>query len=241
MPFLDIPKSDTKRLEFMNRCVKTAEQDIALDNKFLPENLVTALGEMSAEFRAISTESNSSMSAKQKETREKNESKHVLEVVVRDFFEVVKRRTFRSEHPVEVLRFYNMTSNADLPSLKSEAEILDAAVEIVTGDRNAVKAGYPPMQNPTADEVETQLILTRKEISDMAPADRALNKVQKDLRDMRDPVDEMIRDIADYLQFALRKETASNARRIIRTYGFKYRYLQGEPIEESVESNISEN
>lgn len=241
MPFLDHPKSDAKRLEFMDLCIKTAEQDNALDNKFIPEKLVATLIQRSADFRAVSTESNSSMSAKQKETREKNESKHELEVVVRDFFEVVKRRTYRLDHPVEVLRFYNMTSSADLPSLKSEAELLDAAVEIVTGDRKAVKAGYPVMENPTADEVDVRLILTRKEISDLVPADRALNKVQKDLRDMRGPVDEMIHDIADCLQFALRKETASNARRTIRTYGFKYRYLQGEPVDELVENNTSEN
>ena len=105
-----------------------------------------------------------------------------MEVVVRDFFEVVKRRTYRMNHLVEVLRFYNMTSNADLPRLKSEIEILDAAVEIVTGDAKAVEACYPAMQNPTAAEVEEQLSLTRKEISDLAPADRALNKVQKEMR-----------------------------------------------------------
>lgn len=241
MPFLDIPKSDAKRLEFMDLCFKTAEQDIALGNNFLPAKLIAEISKMKAEFRVVLTESNASMSAKQKETREKNESKDKLEVVVRDFFEVVKRRTYRLEHPVEVLRFYNMTSSTDLPSLQSEAAILDVAVEIITGDAKAVEAGYPAMQNPTAAEVEEQLKLTRKEISDLAPADRALNKVQSDLRDMREPIDEMIRDLADCLQFALRKEPASNARRTIRTYGFKYRYLQGEPVDEVVESNSSEN
>jgi hypothetical protein len=162
-------------------------------------------------------------------------------VLVRDFFEVLKRRTYRLDHPVEVLRLYNLTLTADLPSLKSEADYLDAAVKIVTGDRDAVEDGYPAMQNPSAEEIEVQLRNTRKEIGDLAPADRVLNKVQKDLSDMREPVDELIRDIADYLQFALRKKTASNARRTIRTYGFKYRYLQGEPVEDVVESNISEN
>ncbi|MBI9060283.1 MAG: hypothetical protein JEZ01_21125 [Labilibaculum sp.] len=241
MPFLEHPKSDAARLELMDRCITTSEQDNATEVKLLPKQLVAELTKRSAEFRTVSTESNASMSARQKETREKNEAKQNLEVVVRDFFEVVKRRTYRMNHPVEVLRFYNMTSNADLPRLKSETEILDAAVEIVTGDAKAVEAGYPAMQNPTAAEVEEQLSLTRKEISDLAPADRALNKVQKEMRNMREPIDEMIRDIADCLQFALRKETASNARRIIRLYGFKYRYLQGEPIDEIVESNISEN
>ncbi len=241
MPFLYYPKSDAKRLEFMDRCSKTTDQDTALGNNFLPANIIALLSTMSVDFRAISTESNSSMSAKQKETREKNEAKDKLDVVVRDFFEVVKRRTYRLDHPVEVLRFYNLTSNGDLPYIKNEVEILDAATKIVTGDAKAVEAGYPAMENPTAAEVEAELILTRKEISDLAPADRALNKVQKDLSDMREPVDEMIRDIADCLQFALRKETASNARRTIRTYGFKYRYLQGEPVDEVVESNSSEN
>jgi hypothetical protein len=64
MPYLEYPKSDAKRLEFMELCVKTAEQDIAQDKKYIPAKLVATLSKTSADFRAISTESNSSLADK---------------------------------------------------------------------------------------------------------------------------------------------------------------------------------
>ncbi len=53
---------------------------------------------------------------------------------------------------------------------------------------------------------------------------------------------ELIREIADPLRFTLRKSTASNQRRILRTYGFSYSYLQGKrrKKEENTEEEATE-
>jgi len=112
----------------------------------------------------------------------------------------------------------------------------------VSGDASLVANSYPAMENPSAAEVNEKLQLANKERDDIAYADRSYNIFQKEISAMRDPVDELVKEIADHLQFGLRKETESNKRRIMRTYGFEYRYLKGEPIEEEVvESETTEN
>ncbi len=242
MAYLVLPKSDLNRLKMLDQAFATGKRDAALGTFFIPADLLIEAEALKLKFQTNYELSNSSLSAKQKEVREKNVSFDHLQVNVRDFFEVLKRRTFRLNHPVEVLRFYNITAGGDLPEYSKDLDLVKTAENIVLGESKAVEAAYPPMANPSAEELALVLASAKKELDEIAPADRALNKVQKDLADEREPIDEMIQEIAAYIQFAMRNDNASNVRRIMRTYGFEYRYLQGETVdEEPVESNISEN
>ncbi len=49
--------------------------------------------------------------------------------------------------------------------------------------------------------------------------------------ELREQADDLIDDIAAELRFNLRKKDPASRRRIMRTYGVKYRYLKGEPVE----------
>lgn len=242
MAYLVLPKSDLKRLEVLDRTIVTATNDAELGISFIPEKLLTEAQELKVKFQTVYEQSNASLSARQKEVREKNESFTKLDVLVRDFFDGLKRRTFRLNHPAEVLRYYNITASGELPDFRKESDLIKAAENILLGDNKAAEASYPAMSNPSAEEVALALNAAKKELGDIAPADRAFNEVQKGLSELREPVDEMIGEIVAYIQFALRKESNSNARRIMRTYGFEYRYLKGEPEEVVVvESEATEN
>ena len=48
---------------------------------------------------------------------------------------------------------------------------------------------------------------------------------------VREHADDLIDDIAAELRFNLRKKDPASRRRIMRTYGVKFRYLKGEPVE----------
>jgi len=242
MPYLVYPQSDVRRLTLLDRVGVTAQNDADLGNRVLPEEFVTEIGSQKDDFQSVYDKYNSSLSIKAKETREKKESFSHLEMFVRDFYDVLKRRTVRLDHPAEVLRFYNVTINGELPNFRKDEDLLKTAENIVKGDANAVSAGFPAMVNPSVEEINMELSSARKEMEEVVPADRAYEQVQKDLFAKREPVDALIREIADYIQFAGRKDSSSNLRRTMRTYGFEYKYLKGEPVEEEVvESETSEN
>ena len=84
------------------------------------------------------------------------------------------------------------------------------------------------------------LTAAEKEKAEVAPADREYNRVQKELESKREPVDEIIREISDTIQFIKRKDSASSVRRLMRNYGFTYRYLKDEQVEEEVVKNENE-
>lgn len=242
MAYLVLPTSDLNRLKMLDRSTATAKKDAELGTSFIPAKLLREAEELRLKFQTVYDLSNSSLSARQKEVREKNESCGKLAVVVRDFFDGLRRRTYRMDHPAEVLRYYNITAGGELPTFSKDLDLVKAAENIVLGEQKAVEAGYPAMGNPSAEEVALALESAKKELDEIAPADRAYDKVQKDLAEVREPVDAMIKEIAAYIQFSMRNETTSNVRRFMRTYGFEYRYLQGEPMdEELVESENTEN
>ncbi|BAX82210.1 hypothetical protein [Labilibaculum antarcticum] len=237
MASLVLPTSDLNRLKMLDRSIATAQKDAVLGTSFIPPKLLREAEELKLKFRTVYDLSNSSLSVRQKEVREKNETFVKLEVVVRDFFDGLRRRTYRMDHPAEVLRYYNITAGGELPTFSKDMDLVTAAENILLGEQKAVEAGYPAMSNPSAEEVALALESAKKEFDEIAPADRAVNKVQKDLAEVREPVDEMIKEIAAYIQFSMRNETTSNVRRFMRTYGFEYRYLQGEPVDEELVVN----
>jgi len=235
MPYLAQPNSDLQRIVFLRTCLGMAKKEAASGTVILSETLVTQIEADLTDFTASHQLLDASLSARQKEVLEKNESAGVLMVYVRDFFEGLKRRTYRLHHPTSVLRLYGVTAEGDLPKLSGDNNLLEAARQIVLGDANAVEKGYIAMSNPTAAEVQEKLTAAEKEKEEVGPADSEYNRVQKELDVKRGPVDELISEIADTIQFAMRKDSASNVRRVMRTYGFTYRYLKDEqPDEEEV-------
>ena len=87
------------------------------------------------------------------------------------------------------------------------------------------------MINPSATELKAQIDNARTEADDVAGADRAYDQAQEAASGLREQADDLIDDIAAELRFNLRKKDPASLRRIMRTYGVKYRYLKGEPVE----------
>jgi len=60
-------------------------------------------------------------------------------------------------------------------------------------------------------------------------ADRSFDQAQEALADLRTQADQMIADVMAELRFTLRSKDAASQRRIMRTYGATFAYLDGEP------------
>lgn len=240
MPYLSLPNSDVQRVAFMRISLAMAKKDAVANTPILGEELVTKLETNLTGFTTSYKLLDASLSARQKEVLEKNEATGELSVFVRDFYDGLKRRTYRLHHPTSVLRLFGVTAEGDLPKLSGDSDLMETARQIVLGDANAVIEGYAAMSNPTAAEVQDKLTAAEKEKEEVAPADREYNRVQKELESKREPVDEIIREISDTIQFVKRKDSASSVRRLMRNYGFTYRYLKDEEVEEEAVKNENE-
>ncbi len=229
MPKWIEPGNDDARVTFLQRTLTTAGQDLAAGNHYVTESTVNEIKDFLPGFEEKNQAVSQKLSARSKETREGTAALNKLEVYVRDMWEGIKRRVYRLEQPAEVLTFYQLPLSGILPKPTTREDWLTIAENIIKGDAKAVSTGYPEVQNPNADELDQQLQATKTELDEVASADREYDIEQEGLAELRSKANELIKEVMDELRFNLRKKDDSGQRRIMRSYGATYRYLQGEP------------
>ncbi len=231
-----LPTSDNARSQLIKKCISTATADETTQS-LVPQDLLDRGNELLPQFNQQLSGVNSLLSQRSKEVSEKQAALAALSAWLRDFWEVLRRRTVRLNHPAQVLTYYQLPLDGITPKLSKEKDMLEIARRVIDGDAAAVAEGYPAMVNPSAAELKEVLDKAWKEVNDVPPADEGYDKAQESIAEMRGEVDELIRDIYDYLNFILRKKEDASRRRILQNYGFSFRYLSGEPTDEVVSAN----
>lgn len=234
MPIIKTKYSDDGRSAVIRKSIESATSDQAQGISYLSDELLTNLQTIQPTWTEKVTALNSFLSAREKEVREKNDAVSYLETVLRDLWEVLKRRVKRLNQPVEVLTFYQLPLSGIVPNVKKEGEILALAAKVVEGDAKAVEAGYPAMTNPSVEELQQAITSATNEINDVAPADRQYDVAQEAVEELREPVDAYIKDIIDELKFNLRKRDDASKRRIMKSYGIEFVYSNGETEDDNL-------
>ena len=124
MPYYVEPRNDNARLSFLKRTVITAAQDIVEGNNFVSQDTVDEINSFVPEFEPKVNNLAKLLSDRSKEAREGTESVEILKLYERDFWEGVKRRTNRLDHPAEVLTLYQLPMDGIIPKPTTRGEWL---------------------------------------------------------------------------------------------------------------------
>lgn len=227
--------SDNGRTHLLQTTVKTAPGD---GRKYVSASTVKAITTFLIAWVEKLGQVSKFLSKREKEIREKNVAMGFLDLILRDVWEVQKRRVKRLKLPAEVLTYYQLPLSGIVPNIGKDKDLLAMAANMVKGDAESVLAGFEPIVNPSAAEVETALVAAEKELSEVAPADRNYDKAEEEVANLRREADSLIEDVVDELKFNLRKRDGASQRRIIQSYGVEINYTSGtgpvdddEPIE----------
>lgn len=232
MPTFKNPTNDNARLTFLRRAAKTAKQDKVTGNTYLSDETIEVLDSFIPKYSEGMNALGAKLSNRSKEVRENEESLSLVKIYVRDCWESIKRRVYRLNLPAEVLSFYELPLNGNVPKPTTREEWMTIAEQIIAGDAEAEQKGYEALREPNRNELQKALNEAIEESSDVATADREYDKEQKVVRELRAVAEELINEIMAELRYFLRKNDESNQRRIMKTYGAMFEYAQGEPIEE---------
>lgn len=229
MPLYTAPENDVARAAFLQRAATTGQADITAGNSYLSQATIDAAAALGASLSSAMQAVASDQSSRSREVRQRNEAVAALATYVRDFWEVARRRAHRLGQPAEVLTFYGLPLDGVSPNPTRHDEWLATAANIINGDAEAVAAGYPAMSNPSALELTAVLTTAQTEVGEADAADRSFDQAQEALADLRVQADQMLADVMAELRFTLRRKDAASQRRIMRTYGATFSYLDGEP------------
>ncbi|MBI9063478.1 MAG: hypothetical protein JEZ14_15960 [Marinilabiliaceae bacterium] len=239
MPRLRKPEAALARLVFFKQVVETSEKDtggkgpyvsaatVERTKQFIP-GLESGLGNIS-QFTSLT----------QKEIREKNQAMTVLKVYIRDFWEVLKRRVYREQLPLDLFALFQLPKSGKVPALSSNRECLEMAELIIKGEAVALESGYAPMTNPDVSQLSEKLDIARKELKDVSEADLQLDKVQESVSGLMPEAKKLVDRIIAELEFNLYEKEDAGKRRIMRNYGVQYEVTKNEVQEEDIETSAN--
>ena len=141
---------------------------------------------------------------------------------IRDIWVAVKRRTVREELAVAGQVYYGLTLDGKQPQITAQATWLSQAAQIIQGEAAAVAAGYPALAAPTIAQLQTRLTAAQTAASQRATAKTSYDNSLAALSTLGQQVDDLIATAMHELRLALRTETASSRREIMRSYGARF-------------------
>lgn len=216
--------SDNGRTHLLQTSVQTAQSDAENGANYVSAKTIQDTDVFLPDWKSKLSDVSTFLSVREKEIREKNEAIGFLDLVVRDVWEVQKRRKKRHKLPAEVLTYYQLPLSAIVPNIRRDKDLLGIAEKMIDGDKEAVLAGFETIANPSVEELKTALKAAEKEFKEVAPADRNFDQAEEAVADLRPEANRLIGDVIDELRFNLRKRDPASQRRIIQSYGVEIIY-----------------
>ena len=231
-------RSDRARKLLMSRTLRTAAQQGPFGSGLVEPDLITQATELDAGFRGMLGALSLQFSNRRQLVEDCTEAITTLSAMVRQFWRGLEFRGQLMNISSGVLEIYRLPSDGGRPQPTTQPGWLEVANELVEGEKKAVEAGYPPMDNPSIDTVSTPLAKARKRCGKADDAHLAYMATQKELHALRDQVDQLIMDLAANLNYNLSKMPAATRRQVMRRYGFNYR---GETLTTDETSSETQN
>ncbi len=231
MPYYVPARSHVDRLANLKAALAAHTADNAAGKPILSAVTLTKLNIISTYEPAVlgvaSAEAKRSLEVSQKNTKYAK-----LLAFIRDYWEVLKRRTARLDHDASILLYAGLPLAGDVPAIANESVAVNIAKQIAKGDADMVAAGFPAMTNPTATEVTAARVAYENEHNDIAPADSALDSTLAAAQGMVLEVDEILEDVRAEVAHFNRKLDDPSIRRVLRRYGLRFATNPGEPTED---------
>lgn len=226
------PRNDLSRYGFLKRVEETGSYDESSGQLCITEETLNKVREFNPVFEKPLTSLSSSESRRSKEYKESSAAFDSMKIYMQDTWESARRKARRLDLPAQMLTYYQLPMDGKSPYPTRYEAWYVVCQKMIEGAEEAVKAGYPPVTEPTVEELREVYEKARKERKDVAIYDSKLDEAQEKLEELRTRADELISDVMAELRFYLRKSDDASRNRIMKRYGVKFKYLTGEPEDE---------
>lgn len=222
MPTYKMPKSDMARLSCLGQAMETGRGDLEEGRTFITAGLLAEI----TEFYPLYQDAYGTVSAKLGErvrvVARARAATAQVELYLRHLWDSITNRA-RRQGLVGVLPYYRLPTSGKRPNPDRRALWLRLADEVIAGDAAAVAAGYAPVQEPSAAELEAVLTVAYHATAQIPQADLAYDEAQAALAALRPRADALIVELVHHITFATRHQDAPSQRRTLRRYGAKFR------------------
>jgi hypothetical protein len=232
MPFRQLPTTDAGRSQALNAAKSKADTTTNAAQRVISAETRTALDTLAPLFNQEVLERGTALSEQTAASSALALSVSSLRTLVSHYFQVMNFAIARGEIPATARALYQIdVGDESVPALSREADVDLWARRIAEGEKARTDAGGLPMAMPSAAQVAAAYTnFTEKQKAQSNSKDH-FDKEQGDVVNLREKVDDTIRDTWDEVEFAFRREDPPNLRRKAREWGVVYALRPNEPEE----------
>lgn len=153
--------------------------------------------------------------------------RRMLRLYIGHFIIGLDNAILRQELPASVRAYYQLpTGSRTLPKLTTDDDLLLWAQRVVNGEDARIAAGGAALTNPTATQVNDQLIGFEPLVEDLSTRKTAYDDAQEAVAALWPEADELLKDIWDEVLFHFRKDDPPSLRRKAREWGLVYKDIK---------------
>lgn len=239
MPYRQLPSTDITRTQAIHAAAKKWNGAPATAKLISPDT-AAALSTLAPKWDKEITERADALGTQTAATSRLITLAAGLRLTVSHFFQVYQFGVARHIFSPSGRAVYELSVNEEnAPHTESESNLLLWADRIVKGDaRRVTQFGEPAMAMPSAADVGAALNAYQTQLALQTEAKDALEAEQSDVTALRADADQVIKDVWDEVEFALRQLEAPTLRRRAREWGIFYALRPGEPEEPATEPTV---
>jgi hypothetical protein len=232
MPFRQLPASDPTRTQALQGALKKSTSTTGAAH-LISAATTAALAALQPKWEKEIAERADASGQQSASTLALSAAADKLRLLVSHFIQVYQMGIARGDFAAAGRAVYELSVNEEtVPNLDAEAALLLWADRIVKGDpRRVTQFSEAPMAMPAASAVAAALQSYHDKLAAQTDAKDQLEAEQADVIALRAEADQVIRDVWDEVEFALRQLEAPTLRRRAREWGVVYAQSPGEPEE----------
>ncbi len=223
MPIYVSPQNDHQRITFITATSEAGVSDSAMGDLFLAPKTLEAVTTLVPLMKNGMDALSKNRAIRAGEVVEKKVALKKLQKYLSHLWTGIKNRVDREDLPVEVLKYYQLPTSGLLPKYHPTPALISVAESVISGEANAVEAGYEPMANPSIEELIAVVAEAKGEVNDVSEADSAVDREEDSMQKLRADADSIIKKVVNDLRYFLQDEDEPSQRRIMRRYGLVFR------------------
>lgn len=237
----EAPRNDARRLQTLNQVITVAAQDAAAGRVYIRADVLAEAQRLQPLMTAALDGLSGALAGRMQKVNAKDEAFRYLEWGVRDAWESIKRRARRQNLGTAVLAYYGLPASGEVPGGTSQPDLLQYSQEVLDGDGEAVAAGFAPLKDPDALELQALRDAAQAAYDALPMADRGYDLAQTAVSDLRAPLDETLADVVRDMRYnlSIAKMDKEDERRVMRSYGFIFTTEAATP-EETVNETLAD-
>jgi hypothetical protein len=232
MPFRQLPATDATRSQALTSGLKKSAA-VTGTARLISADTAARLVTFVPEWEKEVTERADALGKQTSATSALDLAGNNLRTTLSHFIQVYHLGVARGVFSPSGRAIYDLSVNEEtVPALTAEPDLLLWADRTIKGDpRRVINFSEPAMAMPSAADVATALADYNTELTLQTAAKDSLASEQADVNTLRPEADQLIRDVWDEVEFALRQMETTTLRRRAREWGVFYALRPGEPEE----------